>query len=117
MAKAPRVKMQISDRAKQFAPFSALNGLDEALAQKRHELELVSKRIIIDYDAEIINDTLNKIKNGMQLSVTHYLNGIYATTSGSLTDFNRIKRTIRIDDFLISIDNISNIKINDNYLN
>ena len=34
MANKPRMKMPASDRAKQFMPFSALKGLDEALREK-----------------------------------------------------------------------------------
>lgn len=33
MPKKPNAKMSIEDRAKQFAPFSALKGLDEALKE------------------------------------------------------------------------------------
>lgn len=39
MPKKPDAKMSIEDRAKQFAPFSALKGLDEALEQKEREVE------------------------------------------------------------------------------
>lgn len=37
--KIPRTKMPIEQRAKQFMPFAALNGLYEALEQKAWEVE------------------------------------------------------------------------------
>lgn len=40
----PREKMSIEDRAKQFAPFSALSGLDEALRRKEWEVEAESTK-------------------------------------------------------------------------
>lgn len=43
MANRPRAKMPVSERAKQFMPFAAVKGLDEALQQKRHERELIPR--------------------------------------------------------------------------
>lgn len=40
MEKNSRPKMSRADRAKQFAPFSALRGLYEALEAKEKEIEL-----------------------------------------------------------------------------
>ncbi|MBP3899769.1 hypothetical protein J6D24_03150 [Candidatus Saccharibacteria bacterium] len=39
MPKKPAKKMPVSERAKQFLPFAALNGLDAALRQKEWEVE------------------------------------------------------------------------------
>lgn len=39
MANKPLEKMTKEERAKQFMPFSALGGLDEALRQKEWEME------------------------------------------------------------------------------
>ncbi len=37
--KKPRAKMPIKDRAKQFAPFAAVKGLEKALQKKEKEIE------------------------------------------------------------------------------
>lgn len=37
MRKKPKIKMTTADRAKQFMPFSALKGLEEALKEKEKE--------------------------------------------------------------------------------
>ena len=39
MGKRPQTKMSIEDRAKQFMPFAAVSGLNEALAKKEREHE------------------------------------------------------------------------------
>ena len=49
MASRPKEKMSIENRAKQFSPFSALRGLEEALiikeieAENRSEIKYVSE--------------------------------------------------------------------------
>lgn len=48
MGKKPRAKMPISQRAKQFAPFQAVGGLDEALrrAEEEHRRALEEENVI-----------------------------------------------------------------------
>ena len=48
MYKKLRAKMPVSQRAKQFAPFQAVGGLDEVLrrAEEEHRRELESKNVI-----------------------------------------------------------------------
>ena len=43
MGKRPRHKMPISERAKQFAPFAAIRGLEEALRKKEEEMKQKEK--------------------------------------------------------------------------
>ena len=38
MGHKPRIKMPIAERAKQFAPFTAIRGLSEALRKKEQEI-------------------------------------------------------------------------------
>lgn len=49
MGKRPRTKMPVSQRAKQFAPFQAVGGLDEALkrAEEEHRLALEKECILV----------------------------------------------------------------------
>lgn len=60
MAANKCVKMDISNRAKQFMPFAALKGLPEALAEKEklREEELKQEKIPFDdiLDSEIIEN-------------------------------------------------------------
>lgn len=49
MGQKPRNKMPIAERAKQFAPFAAIRGLEAALKKKEHEL---MKQIKLEYSKE-----------------------------------------------------------------
>lgn len=48
MGKRPRTKMPVEQRAKQFAPFKSLDGLDAAIrrAEEEHRRMLESKGVI-----------------------------------------------------------------------
>ena len=48
MGKKPRTRMPVEQRAKQFAPFQAVGGLDEALrrAEEEHRRELENRNVI-----------------------------------------------------------------------
>ena len=48
MVRKPRTPMAVSDRAKQFMPFKAVAGLDEALERKRIEMETIEKCELFD---------------------------------------------------------------------
>ncbi len=48
MGKRPRTKMPVSQRAKQFAPFKSLSGLDEVIrrAEEEHRRELETTGVV-----------------------------------------------------------------------
>ena len=56
-----RVKMSREERAKQFLPFSAVRGLEEALERKRQELFVEVPHVLCSDAEEEINDTLNTL--------------------------------------------------------
>lgn len=68
-----RIPMSITNRAAQFAPFSALTGYDEAIKEtsritsEKHELS--------DGKIEIINNKLNEIKNSgiKRVKITYFV--------------------------------------------
>ena len=66
----PKFKMPIGERAKQFAPFSPLSGLEAALAERER---LREERRYPDSDAiEKINSILTELKKGDTASVFFY---------------------------------------------
>ena len=101
--------MTISERAKQFMPFSALKGLDEALLKKEQQL-LMSKIELCDDEIEAINKTLSTIEAGHQLCVTYYDNGKTATVSGTLEFLNKDSLCMKVNGILILFKDIVNIK-------
>lgn len=54
MGKKPRTKMPVAQRAKQFAPFKALDGLDLAIreAEEEHRKALESQGVVHVPDEE-----------------------------------------------------------------
>ena len=70
MAQRPKHKMLISDRAKQFMPFSALRGLEEALAAKEHIPE--PRRYLAEDAIEELNRKLTSLRKGQVATVVYY---------------------------------------------
>ena len=66
----PRAPMPTSRRAKQFASFQALKGLNEAIAAKEKRPE--PRRELTDYMKEQINNTLSELRKGQQVTVVYY---------------------------------------------
>ena len=62
--------MPPSRRAKQFAPFQALKGLNEAITAKEKRPE--PRRELTDYMKEQINSTLYDLRKGQQVTVVYY---------------------------------------------
>ncbi len=70
-----RVKMSRQMRAKQFAPFDALKGLQDALRLKEFEHERVTKGEIQEDKAEEISKILINLEKGDILEVTYFQDG------------------------------------------
>lgn len=91
----PRSRMPLSDRAKQFAPFSALNGLDEALRSKELEHSRTERREMTDDRADVVNERLSGLYIGELIEVTYYCYGHYRTVSGVVREIdNRGRRLV-----------------------
>lgn len=96
MANKPTHKMTNQARAKQFAPFSALKGLSEALHDK--ELSWEPKKELSEDAAALINQTLHTLSCGMSITVCYYDGRAYQTISGVISAFSKTKRIIEIAD-------------------
>ena len=70
--KTARLKMPVSQRAKQFAPFKAVTGLDEALERKRREMEYEEERELSGDRAEEINGILTRLAPGTIIRAEYY---------------------------------------------
>ena len=102
-----REKMPVSHRAKQFMPFSALTGLNEALKKKEKELCFIAKPVISEEKAELINAELLNIDPGDKVCVEYYKDGEIHTVVGTVKKkdltYHRIvvgAERIRTDDIL-----------------
>lgn len=103
----PKYKMSVSDRAKQFAPFSALRGLDAALRAK--ERITVPKKDLSDEMLLELDAKFRQIRKGQLISVVHYEKGEYIKTSGMVSKIEETSRIIQIVNTKIDFDNIQDI--------
>ncbi len=107
---ARRTKMPISERAKQFAPFSATVGLDSALKKKEIEHSRC-KRIEMTEDSEqALNRQLSELYEGDIISVTYYKRGHYDTVRGEVREINAQRKYLVVGDSEIYFKDVYRIK-------
>ena len=110
MAKSkPRTPMPISERAKQFAPFSALTGLSKALEQAEREHMRVPKKELSEEMAQQLNQCLNEIQKGDIITATYFSQGEYLTVSGEVSSFDKINRLLTVGSVKIPFDDLYRI--------
>lgn len=107
MAKRPENKMPVSERAKQFMPFSTLRGLSEALAAK--EKILVPKIDLSPEMAEELDWKMHQIERGKMASVTYFHDGEYIKVSGMVARIDKTSRILQIVNTRISFDDILDV--------
>ena len=97
-------------RAKQFLPFDALKGLQEALREK--EIEYEEKRELAEDTLNELNNKFNQIENESYVIITFYKNGKYSEIKGRVTNIDYVKKKIQINkEYNINICDIVNILI------
>ena len=85
----------VVSRAKQFLPFDALKGLQEALREK--EIENKKKIELSEEILAELNNNFNKIEIGSKVRIKFYKNMKYIEISGIITNIDYIKKKIQID--------------------
>ena len=88
-------------RAKQFLPFDALKGLEQALREK--EIEYEDKKELSEDTLQELNNKFNQVENGKYVELKYYKNGRYSKIKGIVTNIDYIKKKIQIN----KIENIS----------
>lgn len=99
-----------SDRAKIFASFSPLNGLDRALREKENERMLMIKKETAEDRQREIDYKLNHIKIGDLVNVSYYADGQYKTLKGTVSTFSKEKCCFTVIE-QIPFDDIYDIEI------
>ena len=97
-----------SERAKIFAPFSPLRGLDEAYRAK--ERVTVPKAELLCDRIEEINIKLKSLQVGSFIKITYYSDGGYKTKIGRIQSILPNKNTLVVDTE-IEFSDIYNIEI------
>lgn len=102
--------MNRTTRARQFLPFDALNGFQEALRKK--EIEYDEKKELCEDILVELNNKFNQIVKGSYVKIKYYKNGRYSDIKGTVTNIDYLKKKIEIEKvYNISIYDISNILI------
>lgn len=83
------------DRAKQFLPFDALKGLQEALREK--EIEYEEKIELSEESLKELENEFNKIEKGSYVKIRYYKNRQYIEINGIVTNIDYIRKKIQID--------------------
>lgn len=101
--------MSIENRAKQFAPFSALRGLPDELAAV--EKIVVPKVELSEYMEEELNNMLSVLKPGDMATVVYFSNDEYIKVTGMIARIDIECRRLQIVEKRISFDDIYSINI------
>lgn len=105
-----REKMDRSLRAKQFLPFSAVKGLDEALERKRIEKEKDEKKVILSDVEDEINRELNFLEDGDLVFIEYYDDGEYKEGLFHFKKINQEEGTLSLLEGSLFLSDISKIE-------
>ena len=98
-------------RAKQFLPFDALKGLQQALREK--EIEYEEKKELSEDTLTELNNKFHQLENGKFVKLKYYKNGRYREFKGIITNIDYIKKKIQINKTEnVNICDIIDIQIN-----
>lgn len=99
-------------RAKQFLPFDALKGLQEALREK--EIEYEERKELSEETLDELDNIFNRIEKGSYVIITFYKNRVYKKICGKVSNIDYNKKKIQINkNENINISDIINIFIKD----
>ena len=104
---ANRPKMSREDRAKQFMPFAALKGYEEAL--KKKEKLVVPKIEVSEEDAEMLDAKLRRLRKNQIVTVVYFSGGEYLKKTGMISRIDKTARILRIVNTKIVFDDIYDI--------
>ena len=103
--------MTQQQRAKQFMPLDALQGLQEALRDREERHLREDKRELSDEVTENNSKIINKIHPGMKVKIRYYHAFHDVEITGVVCEVSLPFRTITVEDSTIHIDDIYRIKI------
>lgn len=101
--------MTRASRAKQFLPFDALKGFQEALNEK--QIKYDDKKELTEESYIRLQEEWNKIDKNSLVKVKYYKNKRYIEIQGKITNIDYIKKKIRINDEVISTCDIIDIQL------
>lgn len=101
--------MTRAGRAKQFLPFDALKGFQEALNEKQIKYE--DKKELSEDSYRRLEEEWNKIEKDSIVKVKYYKNKRYIEIQGKINKIDYIRKKIQINDENINVCDIIDIEI------
>ena len=105
--------MTRAERAKIFAPFDAMKGLQEALRDREERHLRVERHEISDEQAERNSRILIMLRRGMKVEIDCYCAFHDVTKRGRITDVNCTFRWLKLEGEQIFFEDIYSIRITD----
>ena len=103
--------MNNQERAKQFMPFDALNGLKEALRDREERRTRVQKIELSEDMATKLSCVMNRIEPYSVIRIKFYSKGHYIDLQGTVLEKDIIYRFLKIGNEKIYFDDILKIQI------
>ena len=101
-----------SDRARQFLPFDALKGLQEALREK--EVELDERKELSEESIEELSNKLQMVERGNKVRLIYYYQRKYRQIEGVVIDIKVIQKKLVLEgDLRINFADIIYVEIID----
>ena len=119
-----RKKMPVADRAKIFMPFSALTGLDDLIAEKQ---KITTERVILSEERKMELDQLLEQCIRENVPVQFFVKdekasqeqekevGTYERLQGMLQKVDFVSKTLTIEDVIVHLEDIIEIKPRSRY--
>lgn len=104
-----RVKMSQADRAKQFMPFAALKGYEEALRAK--EKVVVPRMELSEEMAQELDRKLHQIQRNDMITVVYYNGEEYIRITGMVSRLDSDARVLKVVNTKILFEDISAIEL------
>ena len=98
-----------ADRAMQFAPFAALKGYYECVRMQERITE--PKKELSEDEADVISNTLNKLRVGITVKIRYYDVDAYTNIEGVVTEINTPYRRLKVVKTVIPFDDIYTIEL------
>ena len=105
--------MTRAERAKIFAPFDAMKGLQEALRDREERHLRVERHEISDEQAERNSRILIMLRRGMKVEIDCYCAFHDVTKRGRITEVNCTFRWLKLEGEQIFFEDIYSIRITD----
>ena len=98
-----------ADRASQFMPFAALRGYYELIRKQQRVPE--PRHELTDEEAIALSRTVQRVRRGHIVRVTHYDEGAYVTLTGCVSRIDLVEREMMVVKTKIKLDDIRELEI------